>query len=784
MKNLADETGLSKVANGVRHAGKAIAKGITVATLAMAAAGTQAGKWASDLEQSSGGVESVFKKSSSTIKKWAQGANQDVGLTENAYNQLATILGSQLKNMGISMDQVTGKTGDLITLGADLAATFGGPTSEAVAAISALMRGEADPIERYGVSIKQSDINARMAAKGLNGLSGEAAKQAQIMTTLELLSEQTADAQGQFAREANTAAGATERLKARLQDKATALGTYLLPAYTKIVTAINAKVEPAFNKLTAFIESTVKPAIKDLTAWYNENSETINSYAARVASLAGGALALLGRVLLSTGKALVSTGKFLKDNYKWISALVGPILAVVAAWMAYQKALKIIAAAQAAYRAALLAMRGVQTAYAMGTYGMIAGNATLATTLAGLAGALKTKTIAMGAATAAGAKSLAQSAAQAAAWTAQKVALVASKVAMGAATAAQWAMNAAMTANPIGLVIAAIAALVAGLVWFFTQTELGQKLWGKFTDALGAGWQKVLDFFAFAKEAISFTFSAIWAAAKKYFSYTPLGMIIKNWDKITAFFRKFKDSVGKIFAGAINWLKSAGKNIVAGLSNGATERFRGLGTWFKDRKRVILALLPNPALWLASIGRKIIGGMGTGTKERFSSVRSWFRSIPSTIRGYFSNASTILRSAGMNIINGLWNGLKAKWESVKSWTRGLGRWIANNKGPKAYDLALLKPAGKWIMTGLGAGLENQLPHLRRTLRDIAGDIAATDFEAPGVTTTTARHRSNSAQQPAPQRVYNITVNALTATEEVGRRVVESIKRFERSGGVI
>ena len=45
-----------------------------------------------------------------------------------------------------------------------------------------------------------------------------------------------------------------------------------------------------------------------------------------------------------------------------------------------------------------------------------------------------------------------------------------------AAAAAQWGLNAAMTANPIGLIVAGIAALVAGLIWFFTQTELGKDI--------------------------------------------------------------------------------------------------------------------------------------------------------------------------------------------------------------------------------------------------------------------------------------------------------------------
>jgi len=56
------------------------------------------------------------------------------------------------------------------------------------------------------------------------------------------------------------------------------------------------------------------------------------------------------------------------------------------------------------------------------------------------------------------------------------------------ATIAQWAMNFALAANPIGAIIIAIVALVAGLIYFFTQTELGQQIWANFTAAIGAAW--------------------------------------------------------------------------------------------------------------------------------------------------------------------------------------------------------------------------------------------------------------------------------------------------------
>lgn len=219
----------------------ALTKVAKVAALAVVAAtvaiGVKAVKSASDLEQAMGGLEAVFKGNSDQMTKWAKGAANSVGLAQSEYAGLATILGAQLKNMGVATDQLGGQTNDLVTLGADLAAQFGGSTSDAVSALSSLMRGERDPIEKYGVSLKQADINARLAEKGMSGLTGEALKQATTMVTLEMLYEQTADAAGAFARESATLAGQQQRLKANFENLYATLGTALLPAVTAVVGA-------------------------------------------------------------------------------------------------------------------------------------------------------------------------------------------------------------------------------------------------------------------------------------------------------------------------------------------------------------------------------------------------------------------------------------------------------------------------------------------------------------------------------------------------------------------
>ena len=193
------------------------------------ALGKNMADYASEAEQSYGAVESIFAGHADQIVAKSQEAAHQVGLSGREYRELASTTGAMLKNMGMPMDEVSGKTQDLVALGADLAATFGGPTKDAVDAIGSLLRGEADPIERYGVSIKKADVNARLAAKGLSGLEGEALKQAEAQELLAMLTEQTADAQGQFARETDTAAHKQQVATAAIDDAREKIGTLLLP---------------------------------------------------------------------------------------------------------------------------------------------------------------------------------------------------------------------------------------------------------------------------------------------------------------------------------------------------------------------------------------------------------------------------------------------------------------------------------------------------------------------------------------------------------------------------
>ena len=147
----------------------------------------------------------------------------------------------------------------------------------------------------------------------------------------------------------------------------------------------------------------------------------------------------------------------------------------------------------------------------------------------------------------------------------------------------------------------------------------------------------------------------------------------------------------------------------------------------------------------------------------------WFRSIPSKIKSAFSDAPNLRKNAGKLIIDGFLSGLKGAFENVKSFVGSIGGWIAAHKGPKAYDLALLVPAGGWIMTGLQEGLRSAIPDLTRTIEGITSGIQS-DFEIGARLTGrdlggASAEATSATPIAAPSPTINITNHYPTAQPE-------------------
>jgi len=146
------------------------------------------------------------------------------GISQNQSAQASIFIGSVLKQYGFNVSEAADATQRIVMLSQDLATTYGYDVQEALLAVTALFRGEFDPIEKFGVAMKQNEINAELAARGLEDLEGAARENAEAQITLDFLFQRAADSVGAFSRATDTLYASQKRLQAQIANLQAAFG--------------------------------------------------------------------------------------------------------------------------------------------------------------------------------------------------------------------------------------------------------------------------------------------------------------------------------------------------------------------------------------------------------------------------------------------------------------------------------------------------------------------------------------------------------------------------------
>lgn len=228
----------------------AFAAGIKAADFAV-----QAISGARDLERNMLGLKTVFEDMEPRMRLFSRDA-EEVGLSLNEASKASVFIGSVLKQSGFSIEQTADLTERLVKLGTDLSLTYGYDVQEALLGMTALFRGEYDPIEKFGVALKQSEVNAELFARGQDKLTGAARRFAEQQIRVELLFQRAADAQGAFQRGAGTLAVEQLRLQAVFNNMRDTVAENLLPAlglltlkFREALEGIEPKIKESFEEL-------------------------------------------------------------------------------------------------------------------------------------------------------------------------------------------------------------------------------------------------------------------------------------------------------------------------------------------------------------------------------------------------------------------------------------------------------------------------------------------------------------------------------------------------------
>jgi phage-related minor tail protein len=168
-----------------------------------------------------------------------------------------------------------------------------------------------------------------------------------------------------------------------------------------------------------------------------------------------------------------------------------------------------------------------------------------------------------------------------------------------------------IAANPIGLGVAAVSAAVAGLTWFFTQTETGKQMWSDFTGWISEKWQGVCDFFS---------------GAGDFFSDT--------WNNVTTGVENFKNDVSSKWEGFKSDASNAWENVKSTIS----EKAQGAADWVSEK-------------W---------NNLKTNTQTAFGAVKSTVQNDLNTAKEAGSHAGSALQAA----LSGDWSTARSEAASA------------------------------------------------------------------------------------------------------------------------
>ncbi len=217
----------------------------------------------------------VFGATLPAVTAEAKKNAEAMGLTTSQYIQAAAAIQDILIPMGFQRKEASEISTQLVNLSGALSEWTGGQVSatEVSDILSSALTGERERLKQLGIVLQQSDIDARLAEKGLSKLTGTMKQQAEAAATLELILEKSTDAQDAFAHGAGSAVRRQAELAAQIQEITEKLATLLLPVFEKIA-AFAGGIVGAISDVVDGIDAMVHPA-EAATKAFDEQAEKV-----------------------------------------------------------------------------------------------------------------------------------------------------------------------------------------------------------------------------------------------------------------------------------------------------------------------------------------------------------------------------------------------------------------------------------------------------------------------------------------------------------------------------
>ncbi|MCW2165064.1 tape measure domain-containing protein [Microbacterium hydrothermale] len=464
----------------------------------------------------------------------------------------------------------------------------------------------------------------------------------------------------------------------------------------------------------------------------------------------------MSQVVAGGVTVLTQVLSFLADNVDTIVQLM-PL--IVAGFFAWRVASTAVANATLALRAGELAAAPVYFANNIMRNNSVRIERQLALAKATATGSTATNTAATNANTAATARG--------------RIATIAANAASRVAAAGQWLLNAALSANPIGIIIAAIVALVAGLVWFFTQTELGQAIWGEFTRFLGEAWANIVSVATTVWTALASFFTDLWNGI--------VGVVTSVWNGITSFLGPVFDFIATlirvyvetwiniilvmaavlvtIWNGIVAVVTTVWNAIVSFLTpivefivGLVVGYFTGLWTFWTTVWTAVVEFFTGMWSGLLAFLVPIIATVIGAVQGPVQALSDWWNGVWSTISGFFAgiwngmvgavstaigqiggfvggifdivmgalgNAGEWLLNAGGDVVRGFWEGISGMgdwlFQQIGGFFDGVIGWAKDTLGIQSPSRVFRAEVGQMVGEGMALGVTDSTTVVQRAM---------------------------------------------------------------------
>ena len=215
------------------------------------------------------------------------------------------------------------------------------------------------------------------------------------------------------------------------------------------------------------------------------------------------------------------------------------------------------------------------------------------------------------------------------------------------ATAVQGAFNAVIAANPIGAIAVAVAAVVAALAWFFTQTEAGRKAWAAFTSWLSETWAALVEGAKAIWNGLGEFLANLWSAIS--------GGITSAWTSITSF-----------LSGVWNGVSTTATTIFNGIRDFIVNVFTVIGALIVAPLQAIQNGIDTVFGWILSFITQQMNSTNTVWSTVWTAIYNVVNTIFTLISGYISTVVNAIRTVivvFLDLLKGDWQGA---WDAIKS----------------------------------------------------------------------------------------------------------------------